>query len=360
MSTPSPHSKLSTLALAGLITLGIVFGLMTAPASGETNHEIEEGILEGQAALNFLNEQRSANGILPMTLNQSLATSWCPNEDAGPGSSEVRRDLSANGHWSADYSPWEWAPFHEFSEYSPVFTEAGIVNSGMEASEGCLGVSTASPEPSTPTFYAFVSPTGPNAAPPTEIVSLEGPFAPQEAVGIPEGTPTGPQLLLYVRGLNGEVPYFANQVHAVSWSLTHSGGAPVSGVSLVDERTATAAGERFSGCAGILAGGGILIPPPLSFGSYSLSVVWEGTSGQVATQSLSFTVAPQPYENAPAEPIAREGHPNPHKKPKKHKKSRAHKKAKKRPDRQRGSKSHHRHTTSHSPSHRSMGVHVDL
>ena len=308
MSISSPHSRLSTLALAGLITLGIGFGLMTAPASGETTHEIEEGIFEGQAALNFLNAQRAANGIPPMTLNQSLATSWCPNEDEGPVSAGVHRDLSANGYWGADYSPWEWAPFHQFSEYSPVFTEAGIVNVGMEASEGCLGVSTASPEPQAPTFYAFVSPTGPNGATPKEIVSLEGPFAPQEVVGIPEGTPTGPQLLLYVRGLNGEVPYFANQVHAVSWSLTQSGGLPIPGVHLVDEGLTTAAGGRFSECAGVLAGGGVLIPPPLAPGGYSLSVVWEGAQGAVATQSLSFTVVRQPWERAYVAPTPHSPH----------------------------------------------------
>jgi hypothetical protein len=313
MSISSPHSKLSTLALAGLITLGIVFGLITAPASGETNHEIEEGILEGQAALNFLNEQRAANGIPPMTLNQSLAASWCPNEDEGPGSPEVRRDLSGNGYWSADYSPWEAAPFHQFSEYSPVFTEAGIVNSGMEASEGCLGVSGQTAEPPSPAFYAFASDVGPGDVWTSETVNEEGPFAPQEVIGIPQGTTTGPQLLLYARGMSGEVPSYANQVHALSLSLTGSGGLPIPGVHLIDEAAMKSAGGRYSEDAQLLAGGGILIPPPLPPGGYSLSVTWEGASGAVATQSLSFTVVLEEWERAYVTPTPYASHAKRHK-----------------------------------------------
>jgi hypothetical protein len=301
MSISSPHSKLSTLALAGLITLGIVFGLMTAPASGETNHEIEEGIFEGQGALNFLNEQRAANGIPPLALNQTLAASWCPNEDEDLGIG-VQHDLSGDGDWAPDYSPWDLAPLHQFSEYSPIYTEAGIVNSGMDASEGCLGVGGVSPEPPEPTFYAFVSDLGPSDVPLTEDVNDEGPIAVQEAVGIPEGTATGPQLLLYARGMSGEVPYYANQARVLSWSLTSAGGSLVSGTHLVDEAVMAGAGGLFSEYARNLTGGAVLIPPPLPLGGYSLSVTWEGASGVVATQALTFTVATQEWERLAAVP----------------------------------------------------------
>jgi hypothetical protein len=313
--------RLSRLALTTLLLYGICHALAPLPAQA-----LAEGTLEGQPALEVLNEQRAANGIPPLSLNQSLAASWCPNEDEGPGGPEVRRDLSGNGDWGRSYSPWDDAPFHQFSEYSPVFTEAGIVNTGMEASEGCLGVAGARSEPATPTFYAFVSDMGPGDVSPTETVSEEGPFAPQEVVGIPQGTTTGPQLLLYARGMSGEVPYFANQVRVLSWSLTHAGGSPVSGAHLVDEAAMASAGGHFSEAAGLLAGGGVLIPPPLAPGGYSLSVVWEGAQGAVATQSLSFTVLLQEWERAYVTPASQISHAKGHK-PRHSRPKRRHRKA---------------------------------
>jgi hypothetical protein len=310
MPIPSAHMarRLSCVALIALLLAVICPAMSPLPAQA-----LVEATLEGQPALEVLNEQRTANGSPPLSLNQSLAASWCPNEDEGPGSTEVRRDLSGNGDWGRGYSPWDAAPFHQFSEYSPVFTEAGIVNSGMEASEGCLGLSGASPEPATPTFYAFVSDMGPGDVWPSETVSEEGPFAPQEVVGVPQGTTTGPQLLLYARGMSGEVPYFSNQVHALSWSLTRASGLPVPGARLVDEAAMGSAGAPFSKCAGLLAGGGILIPPPLVPGGYSLSVTWEGAYGAVATQSLSFTVVRQEWERAYVAPTPHTPHAKGHK-----------------------------------------------
>jgi hypothetical protein len=273
-----------------LLLSGICLSLAPLPARA-----LPEGTLEGQPALEVLNEQRAVNGIPPLTLNQALATPWCPNEDEDLGEGEMH-GTSGDGDWGPDYSPWEAAPLHQFPEYSPIYTEAGIVNSGMDASEGCLGVGGVSSEPSEPVFYAFVGDLGPSDVASAEDVNDEAPIAVQEAVGIPEGTATGPQLLLYARGMSGEVPWYANQARVLSWSLTSASGSPVPGAHLVDQAVMAGAGGLFSEYARNLTGGAVLIPPPLTFGGYDLSVTWEGASGVVATQSFSFTVAPQEWE----------------------------------------------------------------
>lgn len=302
MLTPSPHPsapiarRIKCLALMMLLLSGICLAFTPLPARA-----LPEGTLEGQPALEVLNEQRAVNGIPPLALNQALAASWCPNEDEDLGIGE-QHDLSGDGDWGPSYSPWDAAPLHQFAEYSPIYIEAGIVNVGMDASEGCLGVGGAGTEPPEPIFYTFVGDMGPSDVSQTEDVNDEGPLAVQEAVGIPEGTTTGPQLLLYARGMNGEVSYYANQVRVLSWSLTGAGGAPVLGTQLVDEAVMAGAGGLFSEYARNLTGGAVLIPPPLTFGGYALSVTWEGASGVVATQALTFTVATQEWERLDAVP----------------------------------------------------------
>ena len=158
--------------------------------------------------------------------------------------------------------------------YNPLYTEVGDANAGGQA---CLGAGAPLPEPSVPTFAAFYSDTGPEDVPTTETIYGEGPFAPQQLVGLPLGKPTGGQLILYAEGMGEEV-------HALSWTLSEADGTPVPDVKLVDDVQATAAGY-----AGYLVGVGILIPPPLKAESlYNLSVIWEGTDGITAAQELTF------------------------------------------------------------------------
>lgn len=140
----------------------------------------------------FLNQQRAVNGLPPVTVNQQFAGAWCPHEDHGPSGGESARDLSSvvTG-WSASSSPWDNAPLHQQDMYNPLFTQVGDVNVEGQA---CLGVGAPLPEPPAPTFAAFYSDTGPTDVPTTETIYGEGPFAPQQLVGLPLGKPTGGQL----------------------------------------------------------------------------------------------------------------------------------------------------------------------
>jgi hypothetical protein len=256
------------------------------------------GATTPEEALAFLNQQRAANSIPAFaTLNPGFV-SWCPNEDQpGFGEGESFRDWAGGGSWSSTESPWVTGPLHQQSLYNPLFTAVGY---GEVNNEKCLGVGDEAPEPASPTFYTFTGGAGPSLVDYSETVAGEGPFAPQELVGIKEGTPTGPDIILYAEGFNsdpGGLPVIgtgANEVDATSWSLTEASGTPVPGVQFVDHNTSVnnsvAAGHEDL----IVGGVGFMIPPVLNPGTtYDGSVAWEGT-GVDATQTFSFTTKAPP------------------------------------------------------------------
>lgn len=257
------------LSVAVLATIGVLCTLLPAAALGA-------GHVEGAQAIGFLNDQRAANGIPPVIENQIFASAWCPAEDTGPSGGESARVLSSFlGGWSPISSPWDDAPLHQQAMYNPAYTQAGDVDA---AGQACLGIGAPLPEPPMPTFAAFYSDSGPDDVPTTETVAHEEPLAPQQLVGIPQGRPTGGQIILYAEGM-GE------QAEPVSWTLAEADGTSVPNVRMVDEQQAETAGYP-----GYLTGVGVLIPPVLKAESrYSLTVVWQGASGSRATQALSFT-----------------------------------------------------------------------
>jgi hypothetical protein len=291
--SPNSAGRRVLSAVATLVTVAVIgmcaTTLAPTPAAAALPATAPVSV-DGATALAFLNQQRAASGIPPVTINQAFVTAWCPNEDTGPSGGESSRDLSPVTAWSATSSPWDNAPLHQFSMYDPIYGAAGDAN---VAGQACMGFGDLLPAPSTPAFYAFVADGGPSVVPNTEVVPGEGPFAPQQLVGIPDGQPTGPQPLLYALGMG-------SGVHALSWALTAANGSPVSGVKFVDEATVGAAGY-----AGYIAqdSGGIMIPPPLAPATTYTGVVtweglaWNGSSRQgdpaiMDTQAFSFTTAP--------------------------------------------------------------------
>lgn len=124
---------------------------------------------EGQEALTFLNQQRAANGISPIsTLNQAYVT-WCPNEDSGAWEGASGRDWSGGDNSSATTSPWDNAPLHQFIMYDPTWSAVGDVN---VAEQACLAVGSPNPEALVPTFYAFIADSGPSSVPLSDTNSL--------------------------------------------------------------------------------------------------------------------------------------------------------------------------------------------
>jgi hypothetical protein len=237
--------------------------------------------IDGAQAIAYLNQQRVANGIPPITTDdQNYAAAWCPDEDSGPSGGETWRDWSGSVSWSADASPWTDAPLHQISMYDPRMDTAGDINVNGQA---CMGLGGDANQPATGvTFYAFLWEGGHTNVPNSETVDGEGPFAPQQLVGIPEGQTTGPQPLLFLEGL-GYSP------HAISWSLTDANGTSVPNVEFTDSASAAAAGYS----SYFLSQGGVMIPPVLKPDTtYNGTVVWQASGGgATAIQTFSFTTA---------------------------------------------------------------------
>jgi hypothetical protein len=275
--TAGQASRLVSLAVATL------FVVAAAPPAGAA--------VEGAAAIGFLNQQRAANGIPRVSRVDQAMVAWCPNEDAPWTDGSTARDWSSRTGWSASQSPWDAAPLHQFSLYDPNYTAAGA---SSDASGACLGLGGGYPEYGIgrgvhgPTFFAWYADTGAAAVATREVVTGEGPFAPQEKLGIPQGVATGPQLMLYALGLR-------TPVRAVRFGLSAAAGGVVRGVGLVDNQLA-GPGSLF------FVDGGVLITPVLAAGtSYAGWVLWQGADGQEATQHVAFTTAATPVP-APGRP----------------------------------------------------------
>jgi hypothetical protein len=159
------------------------------------------------------------------------------------------------------------------------------------AGGACLGLGDPARAPASPTFYAYTSDTGRNDVPPVEVVAGERPYAPQELVGIKQGVPTGPQLILYAEGFRGEVWNASSAAMQVtSATLTTGAGQPLRGVHVVDSRTAVGDPDAtaFSDAA-------VLIPPRLRPNTiYKATAEWRSPKGQSATQTVEFATGTSP------------------------------------------------------------------
>ena len=193
--------------------------------------------------------------------------------------------LGVGKQLDAEETPYSTAPLHQYVIYSPLATVAGDVYTA--AGIDCMGVG--EPElgsaisASPPSFYAFVNERGPRYAVASEL-ARELPRTPQQQLGEPASTRTGPQILLFAVGL-GFSP------KATSISLKTGAGATVPDVKVAGQFD-----------------GGVLVPPPLKPGTaYTLQIGWTGESQQTisgfevttappvtATQTLSFATAPAP------------------------------------------------------------------
>jgi hypothetical protein len=266
--------------VAGLV---ICASLVAALAPGA----VRAAGLEGASVIAIVNKQRAANGIPPITtLDQTYASSWCPREFEVPTSNgETGRVSASEDEWTAEATPYSTAPLHQYVIYAPLATVAGDVHTA--AGVDCMGVGEpqllSSISTSPPALYAFVNERGPRYAVASEL-ARELPTTPQQQLGEPASTRTGPQILLFAVGL-GFSP------KATSISLRTSAGATVPDVKVATQ-----------------VDGGVLVPPPLKAGTaYTLQVGWSGEAQQTisgfevtttpqvtATQTLSFATAPAP------------------------------------------------------------------
>jgi hypothetical protein len=114
----------------------------------------------------------------------------------------------------------------------------------------------------TPELYSLPG-NGRTGIPISEL-NREAPYTPQQLAGLPADQPTGPNILLFTRGLRGSAPLGAS-----SFSLTGPAGP-------VDARLVTEGTTSEAGTGSWFYGGGVLVPaaPLAPFASYVARVVW--------------------------------------------------------------------------------------
>jgi hypothetical protein len=261
---------------------------------------VPAGATTSSEAVDFLNQQRAANGIPASATFDEHKTTGCRNHDhymavngIGHGEDPSKEGYTPEGadyansgevvaeggiRWSASTNPWDEAPLHQAVMFDP-----RVGKTGYDESEGfaCMRLEIVFSNPPTPTFYAYTSNVGSTRVPPREVVCCEGPYAPQEAVGIPQGVATGPNILFFTQGFG------FNKNHAVSFSLTGPGGAPVD-AKLVDSNTPPPNGQSYQ--AFRLGGDMIPVQPLDPFTDYTAQVTWHNDDQSVPdqTQTVPF------------------------------------------------------------------------
>ncbi|MDX6678369.1 MAG: hypothetical protein QOE31_2421 [Solirubrobacteraceae bacterium] len=261
-------------------------------------------------ALRLLNVQRSANGIPGDVVDSAGLSDGCAKhvayiglnggvlvsgeDPARPGYTPAgdRQTLDSTGvellsggaTWSDSANPWQLAPLDEFRLFDPEVAVAGYADGAAIA---CLRVLGGRPPAAAPELYSV--PASGRSGVATSEIDSPAPYTPQQLAGIPAGQATGPNILLYTRGLRGSVP-----LTATAFSLTGPQGAV--GAQLVTEATTSAVGS-----GAWLRGGGVLIPvaPLAPFASYSARVTWHrdgepGLAAADAEQVVSFETAGLP------------------------------------------------------------------
>ncbi len=188
-----------------LLASVLLFAVTAAGASAEV-----PVIVEGAAAVAFLNAQRQANGIPPFRTIENDLVEWCPAEDGGVGGAGDR-DLSNLPYWDDFFSPWEPAPFHEALMYNPTYTSVGEINkvgpwdgTGPVTNQACISMG-GELVPSAPEGFVFYAPGGPDDVPPVYTAS-EIPATPEERLHLP--VTTGPNLIVYAIALGVGLPSY--------------------------------------------------------------------------------------------------------------------------------------------------------
>ena len=195
---------------------------LAAPAVAHATAPVE--------ALRLLNLQRAANGIPAIApsaglddgcakhlayigLNGGVIASGEDPSKAGYTPEGDRQTLESSGvellagvpAWSERSNPWTLAPAHLYRLLDPEVAVAGYGDTGAIA---CLRVRGGRAPASAAELYSVPGP-GRTGVPPAQV-SSETPYLPQQLVDIPAGQATGPNILLFTRGLRGARPRHAS------------------------------------------------------------------------------------------------------------------------------------------------------
>lgn len=236
-------------------------------------------------ALRLLNAQRAANGIpgdvahVPalsdgcakhgnyIALNGGALTQgedpakpgYTPEGDRQTLASSAPQALSSDARWSDTANPWLLQPLSLYRLFDPEIAAAGYDDAKGVA---CMRVLGGRAPATSPELYSV--PGNGRAGVPMSELNREAPYTPQQLAGIPAEQETGPNILLFTRGLRGSAP-----LGATAFSLTGPQGP-------VDARLVTEATSSDLGSGAWFRGGGVLVPaaPLAPFATYVARVTW--------------------------------------------------------------------------------------
>ncbi len=295
MYPPSRPLRAQTIRWTTLAVVGL--GLYPGTALADVS---------GPDIVQFVNAQRSANGIPAAIAHDPVLSDGCAKHDrygaangvlthgedpAKPGYSPEGDQAgktsvlyAGGGPWAGSRNPFENAPIHLHQLLAPRIDRLGAAEvSGY----GCATTlaSLKRPAPTADVTYSYPG-DGMTAWPSAQTAS-EGPYTPGERVGIPQGTTTGPYL--YVMFDGPDLSTFAT-AQATAASLTGPDG-PVN-VATVDNTT--------DGLRGYLPTGMEVIPraPLRASSTYRASVTASvsdsGVPARTFTRTWTFTTGKAP------------------------------------------------------------------
>lgn len=237
-----------------------------------------------EKAIEYLNQQRAAYGIPPVTLDQSLLKPEC-----SVANHEIGAAISSPSEfpWERYLSPWNNAPWHEQILFDPGDVTAAY---GTYAHFGQEAIVTGEPgyhwhwicmwfghdwsQSVPPRFYWAAGASGPKAVP-ASLGAHEWPSTPAQDLGLPN--PTGPNISVYALGATATLP------EAVAATVVGPSG------QIVPTHLTTKYPDRHAAM--------LVVDRPLQEGtSYNVTVTWRGYFGSnppIAdrVQSFSFTTA---------------------------------------------------------------------
>jgi hypothetical protein len=248
---------------------------------------------DGRSILDTINTEREMAEIAPLTTQSDLNSACSAHAKYMNSATVLTNDelvgsplYTAAGLWAAQNSalaevgsgfepedPWKDAPFHEFQLMHPWLAKTGV---GVSGNFICM-VTGGDRSADGASSYALQTVPGTGQYVPPEETAVESPFTPGDEVGLPAGTRTGPNLLVYAVG-----PQHLTTVTITAATLTAADGSTVP-VRWVDG-SSPRSGKY-------LDGGAIVIPAyPLEENtSYSLQVEAETSPSPGETMRISRT-----------------------------------------------------------------------
>jgi hypothetical protein len=236
-------------------------------------------------AVRLLNAQRAANGIPGDLVEAPGLSDGCAKhgnyvalnggaltqgeDPAKPGytaegdrqtlASSGPQALSSDARWSDATNPWLLQPISLYRLFDP---EVAAVGYSDDQAIACARVAGGRAPAAAPELYSL--PGNGRIGVPMSELNHEAPYTPQQLAGLPAEQATGPNILLFTRGLRGSVP-----LGAAAFSLTGPAGP-------VDARLVTEATKTDAGSGSWFRGGGVLIPaaPLAPFATYVARVTW--------------------------------------------------------------------------------------